>query len=194
MALDILAGSVPAQQRLDGKAVAQVMQPRAWSTRGGVHLRLVEQLIEGPMDVSRVECRPPTRDEELRRRQPFGEAIAVRAVFRECRPGRVSNRSQPRFAELRLPNGQQALAASVVRVGQATQPVINLLRDALLDSFIVHGDETEVQVLKEPGRKAQAKSYMWVQMTQASGADSTGPPIRLFGYSPSRSTHSARTL
>jgi transposase len=89
---------------------------------------------------------------------------------------------------------RNTLAAGVVRVGQATQPVINLMRDALLDSFIVHGDETEVQVLKEPGRKAQAKSYMWVQMTQASGADSTGPPIRLFGYSPSRSTNSARTL
>jgi transposase len=89
---------------------------------------------------------------------------------------------------------RNTLAAGVVRVGQATQPVINLLRDALLDSFIVHGDETEVQVLKEPGRKAQAKSYMWVQMTEASGADGTGPPIRLFGYSPSRSTHAARTL
>jgi transposase len=89
---------------------------------------------------------------------------------------------------------RNTLAASVVRVGQATQPVVNLLRDALLDSFIVHGDETEVQVLKEPGRRAQAKSYMWVQMTEASGTEATGPPIRLFGYSPSRSTHSARTL
>jgi transposase len=89
---------------------------------------------------------------------------------------------------------RNTLAASVVRVGQATQPMVNLLRDALLDSFIVHGDETEVQVLKEPGRKAQAKSYMWVQMTEASGVQGTGPPIRLFGYSPSRSTHSARTL
>jgi transposase len=89
---------------------------------------------------------------------------------------------------------RNTLAASVVRVGQAVQPVLNLLRDALLDSAIVHGDETEVQVLKEPGRKAQAKSYMWVQMTQASGPEGTGPPIRLFGYSPSRSTHAARTL
>jgi transposase len=89
---------------------------------------------------------------------------------------------------------RNTLAASVVRVGQAVQPVLNLLRDALLDSAIVHGDETEVQVLKEPGRKAQAKSYMWVQMTQASGAHGTGPPIRLFGYSPSRSTQAARTL
>jgi transposase len=89
---------------------------------------------------------------------------------------------------------RNTLAASVVRVGQAVQPVVNLLRDALLESFIVHGDETEVQVLKEPGRKAQAKSYMWVQMTEASGIHGTGPPIRLFGYSPSRSAHSARTL
>ncbi len=89
---------------------------------------------------------------------------------------------------------RNTLAASLVRVGRATQPVVNLLRDALLDSFIVHGDETEVQVLKEPGRKAQAKSYMWVQMTQASGRDGTGPPVRLFGYSPSRSTQAARTL
>jgi transposase len=89
---------------------------------------------------------------------------------------------------------RNTLAAGVVRVGQATQPVINLMRDALLDSFIVHGDETEIQVLKEPGKKAQAKSYMWVQMTQASGAGGTGPPIRLFGYSPSRSTQAAATL
>jgi transposase len=89
---------------------------------------------------------------------------------------------------------RNTLAASVVRVGQAVQPVVNLLRDALLDAFLVHGDETEVQVLKEPGRTAQAKSYMWVQMTEVSGAQGTGPPIRLFGYSPGRSTHSAQAL
>ena len=89
---------------------------------------------------------------------------------------------------------RNTLSASVVRVGLAAQPLINLLRDALLESFIVHGDETEVQVLKELGRKAQAKSYMWVQMTEASGTDGTGPPIRLFAYSPSRSTQAATTL
>jgi transposase len=89
---------------------------------------------------------------------------------------------------------RNTLAASVVRAGQAVQPVINLLRDALLESFIVHGDETEVQVLKEPGRKAQAKSYMWVQMTDGSGPTGAGPPIRLFGYSPSRSTQAAKAL
>ncbi|CAM3477467.1 transposase (fragment) [Cupriavidus taiwanensis] len=43
----------------------------------------------------------------------------------------------------------------MVRVGQAVQPVINLLRDTLLDSDIIYGDETTLQVLKEPGRRPQ---------------------------------------
>ena len=89
---------------------------------------------------------------------------------------------------------RNTLAAGVVRVGQAAQPVLNLLRDLLLESPRIFGDETQVQVLKEPGRAAQSKSYMWVQMTETSGVDGTGPPIRLFAYSPSRSTATARQL
>jgi transposase len=89
---------------------------------------------------------------------------------------------------------RNTLAASVVRVGQAVQPIINLLRDHLLDAPLMHGDETQVQVLKEPGKSAQSKSYMWVQMTQGSGVDGTGPPIRLFAYAASRSTAAAQIL
>jgi transposase len=83
------------------------------------------------------------------------------------------------------------MAASVVRVGQAVQPVINLLRDRVLDALLIFGDETEIQVLKEAVRSAQSKSYMWAQMTDGFGASGTGPPIRLFAYSPSRSTEGA---
>jgi transposase len=89
---------------------------------------------------------------------------------------------------------RNTLAAGVVRIGEAVQPVVNLLRDGLLEAPLVYGDETEVQVLKEAGRSAQTKSYMWVQMTEASGAAGTGPPIRLFAYSPSRSLATARLL
>ena len=86
------------------------------------------------------------------------------------------------------------MAASIVRVGQAVQPIVNLLRDHLLDAPLTYGDETQIQVLKEPGKSAQSKSYMWAQMTQGSGPDDTGPPIRLFAYSPSRSTAAAQIL
>ena len=89
---------------------------------------------------------------------------------------------------------RNTVAGSIVRVGQSVQPVVNLLRDELLDSPLVFGDETELQVLKEPGRSAQAKSYLWAQMTDGSGRQGTGPPIRLFAYSPSRSTKTAMAL
>jgi transposase len=82
------------------------------------------------------------------------------------------------------------LTAGVVRIGQAVQPVINLLREHLLDSDLIYGDETTVQVLKEPGRKAQTKSYMWAQMN-GSGA---GPPVRLFAYAPGRGAVHAEKL
>lgn len=81
---------------------------------------------------------------------------------------------------------RSTLAASVVRIGQAIQPMINLLQDYLLDSDIVYGDETVVQVLKEPGRPAQCKSCLWVQM------NGTGPPVILFGYSPTKSAEQAQ--
>ena len=89
---------------------------------------------------------------------------------------------------------RNTVAGSIVRVGQAVQPIVNLLRDELLDAPLVFGDETELQVLKEPGRSAQAKSYIWAQMTDGCGKDGTGPPIRLFTYAPSRSTKTAMEL
>ncbi len=52
----------------------------------------------------------------------------------------------------------------------------------------MHGDETELQVLKEDGRPAQRKSYLWVQMSGC------GPPVRLFTYAPSRSAKTAVAL
>jgi len=80
------------------------------------------------------------------------------------------------------------LAAGVVRIGQAVQPIINLLRDHLLDSDLIYGDETTVQVLKEPGRQAQSKSFMWAQM------NGSGPPVRLFAYAPGRGAVHAHKL
>ena len=89
---------------------------------------------------------------------------------------------------------RNTMAASVVRVGQAVQPVINLLRDLVLEAPLIYGDETHIQVLKEAGKAARSKSFMWAQMTEGSGPEGTGPPIRLFAYSPSRSTEAAQRL
>ncbi|SPE34822.1 transposase [Burkholderiales bacterium] len=83
---------------------------------------------------------------------------------------------------------RNTLAGNVNGAGLAVQPLINLFQDQLFEAGLIHGDETEVQVLKEPGRAAQRKSYMWIR------ACGSGPPIRLFTYAPTRSAKFALEL
>ncbi|MBK8204770.1 MAG: transposase [Bdellovibrionales bacterium] len=58
---------------------------------------------------------------------------------------------------------RSTMARWVVQVAQALVPVWNVLSDRLITSFYVAVDETQVQVLKENGRKAEDKSWMWVR-------------------------------
>lgn len=77
---------------------------------------------------------------------------------------------------------RSTLAQWMIRCGQLVQPLINLLRDEMLAYDILSMDETTVQVLDEAGKKAQSKSYMWVQR-----GGPPGRPMVLFDYDPSRS-------
>ena len=72
---------------------------------------------------------------------------------------------------------RQTLARWVIQCGQHLQPLLNLMRDRLLESRVIHCDETRVQVLKEPDREPSSQSWMWVQ--------TGGPPnqpVILFDY------------
>ena len=62
-----------------------------------------------------------------------------------------------------------------------------LLRSELLKREVLHADETTVQVLHEPGKKATTESYMWLYRTGADGK----PPIILYDYQPSRAGKNA---
>ena len=81
------------------------------------------------------------------------------------------------------------LANWMIKAGHLIQPLINLLQERLLSYDIIQMDETTVQVLKEPGRKAQSKSYLWLQRG--------GPPeqpVVLFHYDPGRGAEVAKHL
>ena len=45
------------------------------------------------------------------------------------------------------------------------EPIWKRMREKLLEEDILHADETTLEVLREPGRKAQRKSYMWLYRT-----------------------------
>lgn len=85
--------------------------------------------------------------------------------------------------------GRNTLASWMIKSGQLIQPLINLLEDKLRAYPVMHCDETSVQVLKEPGKEAMSKSYMWVRV----GGPPT-QPVRLFHYAASRSGNVASDL
>jgi len=61
-------------------------------------------------------------------------------------------------------------------------PIYMRLKTCLLIHDILQADETTVQILREPGRRAQAKSYMWLYRT---GGD-TKTPVALYEYQQTR--------
>ena len=77
----------------------------------------------------------------------------------------------------------------MIKAGVLVQPVINLLRDNLLEYDIIQMDETTVQVLKEPGKTAQSKSYLWIQK----GGPPTKPVV-LYDYDPGRGAEVPKRL
>ena len=62
------------------------------------------------------------------------------------------------------------------------KPIFNLFKQELLKEDILHIDETTLEVIKEPGRKATSTSYMWIYRTGHVSRD-----IVLYDYTPGRS-------
>lgn len=69
-----------------------------------------------------------------------------------------------------------------IKVAALLKPVTDIFKEMIMKSPLIHADETTFQVLKEVGRKASDKSYMWV--FRSGGCEKT---TILFHYSHSRS-------
>jgi transposase len=97
-------------------------------------------------------------------------------------------RQEAIFNRVGIDLSRQTMARWMIHIGEKITPLIALLREELLKSSYLHMDETTVQVLKEDGKKAETKSYMWVQAR-------SGPrPIILFHYAKNRSADHPRAV
>jgi len=89
-------------------------------------------------------------------------------------------RQSEMFKRSRIEIDRTNLSNWMLKCGALVQPLINLLQEKILEAPVVHMDETTVQVLKEPGKTAQSKSYMWLL------ASFSDQPITVFHYESSR--------
>lgn len=62
------------------------------------------------------------------------------------------------------------------------EPMYDALHEILCTHDVLHADETTLQVLREPGKTAQSKSYMWLYRTSGDALH----PIVLYNYQPDR--------
>ena len=83
---------------------------------------------------------------------------------------------------------RSTMARWIIALKNPLMIIMNLFKEDLLNQSAIGCDETVVQVLKEPNRNPQTKSYMWVTI----GLD--GPPIRLFQYDTGRGEKTARKV
>ena len=71
------------------------------------------------------------------------------------------------------------------------ETIVNRMKEVLFADGVIHCDETYVEVLKEPGRPASRKSYVWVVTTCES---QTEHPIAIYHYREGRSSVDARAV
>ena len=63
------------------------------------------------------------------------------------------------------------------------QPLYDLMKEELLRSKYLHGDETRIQVIDEPEQKGSTQNWMWVYLTEEY---SGSPRMVLFQYERTR--------
>lgn len=97
-------------------------------------------------------------------------------------------RQEADWKQMGVKLGRATLANWIIKCGMDyMEPVYKRLHEHLLERGVIHADETPCQVLKEDGKTAQSRSYMWLY---GSGNDGL-PPIRLYDYQPSRGGYHA---
>lgn len=97
-------------------------------------------------------------------------------------------RQEQEYKRRGLPINRQNMSNWMIRVSRDwLKPVYKRMQEMLVSYDVLHADETELEVLHEPGREATTKSYMWMYRT-GNGHD----PIVLYDYQPSRTGDNAK--
>jgi hypothetical protein len=98
-------------------------------------------------------------------------------------------RQEKIFQRLGLDLSRATLASWMVKMGELVEPLMERIRSELQAEGFVQCDETPFQVLKEPGKRAQSQSYLWVLR-----GGNVKHPLIYYEYDPSRSSEVPKRL
>lgn len=126
--------------------------------------------------------------------QPFPKSIASPGLLAHVATAKYADglplyRQSAMFKRHGIDLPRQTMAGHMVKMGQLTAPLIEALHQSIAGYDVVQVDETPVQVLNEPDKTAQSKSYMWVMR-----GGPPGQPGVLYHYAPGRGGAVAKHL
>ena len=98
-------------------------------------------------------------------------------------------RQEARFERLGIHISRQDMSNWAIGAAKKLAPLIKLFKDRIRGGPFIQMDETPVQVLREPGREATTKSYMWL----ARGGPPKAP-VCLYHYAETRGPEYAQSL
>lgn len=104
------------------------------------------------------------------------------AIVNKFQYGLPFYRQELMFARGGLPVSRTTLANLAIKVSEIGEAIIQAFRHELHAQAHISADETTIQCLKEPGRRAQSKSYLWVYKSR-SGHEH---PVVIFDYQETR--------
>jgi transposase len=109
------------------------------------------------------------------------EALAAVVTSKYC-DALPLNRQTDILKRVGFDISRSTLANWCIKASALVEPIVDLYQQHLPLSNVACADETTVQVLDEPDRKAQQKSYMWVYRS----GQFAQHPVVIYDYQPSR--------
>jgi transposase len=118
---------------------------------------------------------------------PIPKSIATPSLLAHVTTSKYADglplyRQEKIFQRLGVDISRATLASWMVKMGELVEPLMERIGEEICRGGYVQCDETPFQVLKEPGKRAQSQSYLWVLR----GGEPEHPLI-FYEYDPSRS-------
>ncbi len=148
------------------------------------------KVLEETTTYACIKCDYITRSEMPKLAIPGG--IASSSLLSQVIVDKVANalplyRQSEDYARIGLNLSRQNLANWMIKSANLLEVIFNKMKTDLLSTDIIHADETTLQVLKESGKPATSKSYMWTYVSNRYDND-----IVLYEYQDNRSGKNAK--
>lgn len=125
---------------------------------------------------------------------PIEGSIARASLLSQVITDKTANalplyRQSKDYKRIGLSLSRQTLSNWMIKSSQLLDIIYRHMKQTLLSKNILHADETTVQVLKENGKQASTKSYMWTYVT-----GDYDHQMVIYEYQPSRAGEHTQTF